>query len=82
MDADDYPLLPWIGGSSADMTPYKCFLGCLKIDMVEKATPLTIGVSGEICFCGHTFDTESKFLYKCFLLINFLIIYSTYNPHN
>ena len=66
MDSDNYPLLPWIGGSSADMTPYKCFLGCLKIDMVEPATPLTIGVSGEICFCGHAFDTNGRFL-KLFL---------------
>ena len=60
MDADNYPLLPWIGGSSSDMTPYKCFLGCLKIDMVEKGTPLTIGVSGPICFCGHAWDDTSK----------------------
>ena len=60
MDADNYPLLPWIGGSTSDMTPYKCFLGCLKIDMVEKGTPLTIGVSGPICFCGHAWDDTSK----------------------
>jgi len=67
MDATDYPILPWVGGISTDMTPYKCFLGCLKIDMVEKATDLTIGVSPaagndgkKICFCGHAFDTTSK----------------------
>ena len=63
MDAENYPLLPWIGGSSSDMTPYKCFLGCLKIDMVEKGTSLTIGVSGPICFCGHAWDDTSKCFY-------------------
>ena len=63
MDAENYPLLPWIGGSTSDMTPYKCFLGCLKIDMVEKGTPLTIGVSGPICFCGHAWDDTSKYFY-------------------
>jgi hypothetical protein len=65
MTDDAYPTLPWIGGISTDMTPYDCFLGCLKIDMVEKATDLTIGVSPmydgkKICFCGHAFDTASK----------------------
>ena len=70
MDADNYPLLPWIGGSSSDMTPYKCFLGCLKIDMVEKGTPLTIGVSGPICFCGHAWDETSKCLYVRIFNVN------------
>ena len=60
MSDDKYPLLPWIGGSSPTMTPYNCFLGCLKIDMVKKATALTIGVSGQICFCGHAFNADGK----------------------
>ena len=66
-DGSVYPILPWVGGISTDMTPYNCFLGCLKIDMVEKETDLTIGLSpmpgndGKIiCFCGHAFDTSSK----------------------
>ena len=69
-DGSVYPILPWVGGMSTDMTPYKCFLGCLKIDMVEKETDLTIGLSpmpGDdgkiICFCGHAFDTSSKLKY-------------------
>ena len=76
MDSDNYPLLPWIGGSSSDMTPYKCFLGCLKIDMVEKGTPLTIGVSGPICFCGHAWDDTSK-NFLCKILKWSLFICST-----
>ena len=59
--ASKIPLLPWIGGSGNSTTPYECYLGCLKIAMVKKDTPLTIGVSGhnvsesKICFCGHAF---------------------------
>ena len=60
MDSTKKPLLPWIGGSSSSMTPYNCFLGCLKLDMVAPGTPLTIGVSGEICFCGHAFSEAGK----------------------
>ena len=53
------------------MTPYECFLGCLKIDMIQKEKDLTIGISGhnssstKICFCGTAF-TESG---KSFVLI-------------
>ena len=62
MDSSNQPLLPWIGGVSSSMTLKDCYLGCLMIDMVEKETDLTIGISGEYCFCGHAFDSSSKFM--------------------
>ena len=72
MDSSNQPLLPWIGGVSSSMTLKDCYLGCLMIDMVEKETDFTIGISGgEYCFCGHAFDSTSKFMIvRCILNTN------------
>ena len=37
-----------------------CYMGCLMIDIVEKETDLTIGISDGICLCGHAFDASSN----------------------
>ena len=39
------------------------------IDIVEKETDLTIGISGEICLCGHAFDASSNSKTKLFQFI-------------
>ena len=60
---DKKPIFSWVGGigtQDRNMTPYYCFLKCMMIDMVEKETDLTIGVSGDICFCGHGFELTGK----------------------
>ena len=80
----NYPVFPWVGGISTTMTPYDCFLGCLKIDMVEKETDLTIGISPvegdsgkKICFCGHKFKSDSNF-YEDFIIFH-KILYNRLN---
>ena len=60
MDGTTQPVLPWVGLVSSGMNLKDCYMGCLKIDIVEKETDLTIGISEGICLCGHAFDASSN----------------------
>ena len=60
MDGTTQPMLPWVGLVSSSMNLKDCYMGCLMIDIVEKETDLTIGISDGICLCGHAFDASSN----------------------
>ena len=69
MDGTTQPMLPWVGLVSSSMNLKDCYMGCLMIDIVEKETDLTIGISEGICLCGHAFDASSNSKAKLFQLI-------------
>ena len=55
------PVLPFVASVSDDMTPYKCFQACMKIDFLEPGKGFTVGVSeGKVCQCGFDFTSEGS----------------------
>jgi hypothetical protein len=52
----------YAGGNFPEMTPYLCYLQCLKTDLVIPGRPTTVGITeGTVCLCGLELR---KMLYK------------------